>query len=324
MRPQVLVTHTLPEAGLDIVRQVCEVQLDAQDRHLTPEALRQALMGKAGMICLVTDQIDAQVLAAGDRLKVVANVAVGYDNIDVQAATERGILVTNTPGVLTETTADFTWGLLLSLARRIPEADHYVRTGKWHEWKFMFMLGRDVYDQTLGIIGMGRIGQAVARRARGFGMRILYHNRHRLHAAVEAELGVTWVALPRLLQEADFVSLHVPLTSDTMQFIGASELRMMRPTAYLINTARGPIIHEQALIHALKEGWIAGAALDVFEHEPQVPQALLALPNVVLAPHLGSASVGTRTKMAVMAAQNLVAALRGERPANIVNPEVYD
>jgi glyoxylate reductase len=324
VRPQVLVTHTLPEAGLDIVRQVCEVQLDAQDRHLTPEALRRAVMGKAGIICLVTDQIDAQVLAAGDRLKVVANVAVGYDNIDVQAATERGILVTNTPGVLTETTADFTCGLLLSMARRIPEADHYVRSGKWHEWKFTFMLGRDVYDQTLGIIGMGRIGQAVARRARGFGMRILYHSRHRLDAAIEAKLGVMWVALPRLLQEADFVSLHVPLTLDTTHFIGASELRMMRPTAYLINTARGPVINEQALIHALKEGWIAGAALDVFEHEPQVPQALLALPNVVLAPHLGSASVGTRTKMAVMAAQNLVAALRGERPANIVNPEVYD
>lgn len=323
MKPQVLITRLLPEAGLKVARQVCEVQLDPQDRPLTSEALGRAVAGKAGMICLVTDRIDAQVLEAGQALKIVANVAVGYDNIDVQAATERGILVTNTPGVLTDTTADFTWGLLLSVARRIPEADRYVRSGKWDEWKLMFLLGHDVYDKTLGLVGMGRIGQAVARRARGFGMRILYHNRSRLPASVEAELGATWVELPRLLQEADFVSLHVPLTADTTHLIGASELRMMRPTACLINTARGPVVHEQSLIRALTEGWIAGAALDVFEDEPRVPHALLALENVVLAPHIGSASVATRDKMALIAAQNLVAALRGERPPNLVNPEVY-
>jgi glyoxylate reductase len=282
------------------------------------------MQGKAGIICLVTDDIDAPVLEAGTALKVVANVAVGYDNVDVQTATRRGIAVTNTPGVLTDTTADFTWGLLLSIARRIPEADRYVRSGKWQEWRLMVMLGHDVYGQTLGIIGMGRIGQAVARRAQGFGMRLLYHNRHRLEPALEADLGATWVELPRLLQQADFVSLHVPLSADTTYLIGASELRMMRPSAYLINTARGPIVDEPALIRALQEDWIAGAALDVFEHEPQVPLALQELENVVLVPHIGSASVATRTKMAIMAAQNLLAVLRGERPPHVVNPEVYD
>jgi glyoxylate reductase len=323
MKPQVLITRRLPEPALDVVRQACEVQLDPQDRHLTPEALRQAVRGKAGIICLVTDAIDAPVLEAGAALKVVANVAVGYDNIDVPTATRRGIAVTNTPGVLTDTTADFTWGLLLSIARRISEADRYVRAGKWKEWKLMVMLGHDVYGQTLGIIGMGRIGQAVARRAQGFGMRLLYHNRQRLDPALEADLGATWVALPELLQQADFVSLHVPLSADTTHLIGASELRMMRPSAYLINTARGPIVDEPALIRALQEDWIAGAALDVFEQEPQVPQALQELENVVLVPHIGSASVATRTKMAVMAAQNLLAALRGEPPPHVVNPEVY-
>lgn len=323
MKPQILVTHMLPEAALDIVRQTCEIQLDPEDRPLTPEALCQAVVGKAGMICLVTDRIDTQVLEAGDALKVVANVAVGYDNIDVGAATARGIVVTNTPGAVTEATADFTWGLLLSIARRIPEGDRYIRAGRWEEWKLMFLLGHDVYNQTLGIIGMGRIGQAVARRARGFGMRVLYHNRHRLDHAVEAEFEATWVEFPRLLQEADYVSLHVPLSTDTTHLIGEPELRMMRPTACLINTARGPVIDEQVLIRALSEGWIAGAALDVFEDEPQVPQALLELENVVLAPHIGSASVATRTRMAVMAAQNVVAALRGECPPNAVNPDVW-
>jgi glyoxylate reductase len=313
----------LPEAALEVVSQACEVQLDRHDRRLSPAALQQAVADKEGMICLVTDRIDTQVLEAGPALKVVANVAVGYDNIDVQAATRRGIVVTNTPGVVTEATADLTWGLLLSVARRIPEGDRYVRAGQWQEWKLLFLLGQDVYQRTLGIVGMGRIGQAVARRARGFGMRVLYHNRRRLEAAVEAELGAVWVDLPTLLQQADFVSLHVPLVAETTHLIDAAALRMMRPSAYLINTARGPVVDETALVQALQEGWIAGAGLDVFEHEPQVPPALLALDNVVLVPHVGSASVATRTRMAVMAAENLLAALRGERPRYVVNPEVY-
>ncbi|GIX48829.1 MAG: D-glycerate dehydrogenase [Candidatus Tectimicrobiota bacterium] len=324
MKPKVLITRLLPEAALALVRQACEVQLDPDDRALSPAELRQAVADKEGIICLITDRIDASVLEAGPRLKVVANVAVGYDNIDVAAATRRGIVVTNTPGVLTETTADLAWGLLLSVARRIPEGDRFVRAGQWTEWKLMLMLGHDVYGQTLGIVGLGRIGQAVARRARGFGMTVLYHNRRRVSPALEAELGATWVELPTLLQRSDFVSLHVPLTAETTHLIGEAELRLMRPTAYLINTARGAVVDEAALIRALQEGWIAGAALDVFAHEPEVPEALTQLDNVVLTPHIGSASVATRTRMAVMAAQNLVAALRGERPPHVVNPEVYD
>jgi glyoxylate reductase len=323
VKPAVLVTQKIPERALALVQEVCDVQFDPQDQRLTPEALRQAVVGKAGMICLVTDQVDAQLLAAGTALKVVANVAAGYDNIDVRAATQRGIVVTNTPGAVTEATADLTWGLLLSIARRIPEGDRYIRAGKWNEWKFMFMLGGDVYDHTLGIIGMGRIGQAVARRAQGFGMRVLYHNRRRLDATLEQTLGATWVELPTLLQQADFVSVHVPLTAETTHRISEAELRMMQPTAYLINTARGAVVDEAVLVRALAEGWIAGAALDVFEREPELHQALFALENVVLVPHIGSASVATRTRMAVMAAENLLAALRGERPPHVVNPDVY-
>ena len=323
MKPRVLITRQLPEAAVEVARRDCDVDLDPLDRHLPPEALCQAVHDKAGIIALVTDTIDAKVFEAAPSLQVVANVAVGYDNIDVAAATQRGVVVTNTPGILTETSADLAWGLLLSIARRIPEADRYIRAGRWTEWKLMVMLGHDVYEQTLGIIGMGRIGQAVARRARGCGMRIIYHNRQRLAPAIEAELGATWVELPTLLREADFVSLHVPLSVATTRLIGEAELRLMKPTAYLINTARGTIVDEQALIRALQEGWIAGAALDVFEHEPHVPPALCALENVVLVPHIGSASVATRTRMAVMAAENLTAVLRGERPPHVVNSEVY-
>jgi glyoxylate reductase len=323
MKPPVLITRVLPQPATDLVQAACEVQLDRADRQLSPQELCQAVAGKVGLLCLITDRIDAGVLDAGTELKVVANIAVGYDNIDVQAATERGIVVTNTPGVLTETTADLAWALLLSIARRISEAERYVRAGKWHEWKLMLMTGHDVYGQTLGIVGMGRIGQAVARRAQGFGMRVLYHNRRRADAVLEADLGATWVELPTLLQEADFVSLHVPLSPETTHLIGEAELRLMRPTSYLINTARGAVVNEQALVRALQEQWIAGAALDVFEHEPHVPHDLLRLENVVVVPHIGSASVATRTRMAVMAAQNLIAAVRDQRPPYVVNPEVY-
>jgi len=322
VKPQVLITRQVPEAGLEMVRRACEIHLDLRDQQLTHEAMCQAVVGKSGIMCLSTDRIDARVLEAGGALKVVANVAAGYDNIDVPAATQRGILVTNTPGAVTESTADLTWGLMLSIARRIPEGERYIRAGQWDEWRLMFMLGRDIHAQTLGIVGMGRIGQAVARRAAGFGMRVLYHNRKRLEPTVEAELGTTWVEFSTLLRQADFVSLHVPLTTETRHCIGEAELRMMQPTAYLINTARGPVVDESALIRALQQGWIAGAGLDVFEHEPHVPQTLRELDNVVMVPHIGSASVATRDKMAVMAAQNLVAALRGERPPHLVNPEV--
>jgi len=322
MKPRVLITRVLPEPALEVVRQACEVQLDPLDQPLTPAALRQAVIGKQGVLCLVTDRLDAQVLDAATELKVVSNVAVGYDNIDVAAATQRGILVTNTPGVVTESTADLTWSLLCSLARRIAEGDRYIRAGKWRDWTLLLMAGSDIHGKTLGICGMGRIGQAVARRAKGFNMRILYHNRQRLDTALESELNATWVEKRTLLQQADFVSLHVPLSAATTYFIGVEELRLMRPTAYLINAARGPVVDEAALIQALQQGWIAGAALDVFEHEPHVPQALQELENVVLVPHIGSASVATRTRMAVMAAENLVAVLREEYTPYIVNPAV--
>jgi glyoxylate reductase len=322
MKPRVLITRVLPEPALEVVRQACEVQLDPLDQPLTPAALRQAVMGKQGVLCLVTDRLDAQVLDAATELKVVSNVAVGYDNIDVAAATQRGILVTNTPGVVTESTADLTWSLLCSLARRIAEGDRYIRAGKWRDWTLLLMAGSDIHGKTLGICGMGRIGQAVARRAKGFNMRILYHNRQPLDTALASELNATWVEKRTLLQQADFVSLHIPLSAATTHFIGLEELRMMRPTAYLINAARGPVVDEAALIQALQQGWIAGAALDVFEHEPHVPQALQELENVVLVPHIGSASVATRTRMAVMAAENLVAVLRDEYTPYIVNPAV--
>jgi len=322
MKPRVLITRVLPEPALDVVCQACEVQLDPLDQPLTPAALRQAVLGKQGVLCLVTDRLDAQVLDAGTELKVVSNVAVGYDNIDVAAATQSGILVTNTPGVVTESTADLTWSLLCSLARRIAEGDRYIRAGKWRDWTLLLMAGSDIHGKTLGICGMGRIGQAVARRAKGFNMRILYHNRQRLDTALESELNATWVEKRTLLQQADFVSLHIPLSAATTHFIGVEELRLMRPTAYLINAARGPVVDEAALIQALQQGWIAGAALDVFEHEPHVPQALQELENVVLVPHIGSASVATRTRMAVMAAENLVAVLRDEYTPYIVNPVI--
>lgn len=323
MQPRVLITRQIPEQAVHLVQQSCDMQYDPSDQPLTSADLRRAVADKAGMICLVTDHIDAGVLEAGTSLKVVANVAVGYDNIDVEAATRRGIVITNTPGVLTETSADLTWGLLFSIARRIPEGDRFIRAGKWKEWKLLLMLGHDVYERTLGIVGMGRIGQAVARRARGFGMRILYHNRHRVDRSLEAELGATWVEFPTLLQQADFVTLHIPLSPATTRLIGAAELRLMKPTTYLINTTRGAVVDENALIHALREGQIAGAALDVFEHEPDVPQALKECDNVVLVPHIASASVATRTRMAVMAAQSLTAVLCGEPPLHVVNPEVY-
>ena len=324
MAPRVLITHKLADEAVEVARQACDVRFTPLDQPLDAATLRQAIVGMDGIISVVTDTIDAAFLEAGADLKVVANVAAGYDNVDVPAATRRGVVVTNTPGVVTESTADLTWGLLFSIARRIPEADRYIRAGKWKAWRLMALLGNDVHGRTLGIVGMGNIGQAVAKRASGFGMTILYHNRHRLPETLEFELNATWVELQTLLQTADFVSVHTPLSTETRHLIGEKELRMMQPTAYLINTSRGPVVDETAVIRALQEQWIAGAGLDVFEQEPDVPQALKDLDNVVLLPHIGSASIASRTRMAVMAAQSAVAVLQGERPQHVVNPEVYE
>ncbi len=322
LKPKVLITRKIPEEGIKIIVEHCVTEVSELDGVLPREVLLEKVKGKDGILCLLTDTIDREVMeAAGPNLKVIANYAVGFDNIDVEEATRRGIMVTNTPGVLTETTADLTWALMMSIARRIVEGDKFVRAGKFRGWEPMLLLGTDVYGSTLGIIGFGRIGQAMARRASGFNMKVIYFDMQRAPSQIENELKASFRTLPELLREADFVTIHVPLTSETHHLIGEQELKMMKKEAYLINSARGPIVDEKALAQALKENWIRGAALDVFEREPEVEPELLELDNVVLTPHLGSASYATRTKMAIMAANNLVRALKGEVPPNLVNRE---
>lgn len=319
---RVFVTRLLPGPALEVLRKKCEVEVNKEDRVLTKREIIEGVRGKDGLLCLLTDRIDAEVMDAGaPTLKVISNYAVGFDNIDVPEATRRGIAVTNTPGVLTETTADLTWALLMAIARRIVEADKFVRKGGWKGWAPSLFLGRDVYGKTLGIVGLGRIGKAVARRAAGFEMKVLYFDVRRDEKA-EKELGIRFVSLEELLRESDFVSIHVPLAKETWHLIGEKELRLMKPAAFLVNVARGPIVDEAALIRALREHWIAGAALDVYEKEPYVPPELLQLENTVLLPHLGSASVETREKMAMMAVENLLAVLESRIPPNLVNPEV--
>lgn len=318
----VYVTREIPQAGLDIVRDACEhVEINPEDRVLTRQELLAAVRGRDGVLCLLTDTVDAAVLDAAAGCRVFANYAVGYNNIDVPAATARRIAVTNTPGVLTDATADLTWALLFATARRIPEGDRYTRAGKFKGWSPMLLLGGDISGRTLGIVGAGRIGTAVALRSRGFRMRVLYFDTVQ-NEAIEQAVGAERVDLDRLLRESDFVSLHVSLDESTRHLIGARELGLMKPTAYLVNTSRGPVVDERALVSALRERRIAGAGLDVFENEPALAPGLAELDNVVIPPHLGSATIATRTRMATLAATNLVAALRGERPPNIVNPEV--
>ena len=274
---------------------------------------------KEGLLCTITDRIDAEVLDHAPALRVIANFGVGFEHIDLAAATQRGLPVTNTPGVLTEATADLAFALILATARRLVEGDKRVREGKFTYWAPLLFLGREVSGQTLGLIGAGRIGQAVAKRARGFGMRVLYYNRTPLSPAAEQELHVSLAPLEDLLREADFVTLHVPLTPQTRHLIGRRELELMKPTAHLINTARGPVVDEAALVEALRRGEIGGAGLDVYEREPQLSPGLTELDNVVLLPHVGSATIETRTRMGLMAAANLLAGLRGERPPNCLN-----
>ena len=291
------------------------------ERPPRPEVLKR-VAGKDALICLLTEKVDRELLgAAGPNLRIVANVAVGYDNIDVPACTEGNVAVTNTPGVLDETTADFTWTLLMAVARRLVEGDRLARSGAWRQWNLDQLCGTDVWGKTLGIIGFGRIGRAVARRAAGFRMRVIYYSTTRAAVEVERELNAEYLERDRVLEQADFLSLHVPLRADTRGLIGPAELAKMKRTAFLINTTRGPVVQEAALVAALEQGTIAGAALDVFEREPLISDGLRR-DNVVLAPHLGSASIETRTRMAMIAVENVIAFFSGKRPPTILNPEV--
>ncbi len=309
-----------PEARA-ILERAGPVDTSPTEDELPEAELARRLTEVEALIPTGAHRVPASLLAAAPRLRVVAVAAVGYNLVDVAAATARGILVTNTPGVLTETTADLAWALMLATARRVVEADAFVRSGRWRGVTWSLMLGTDVHGATLGIIGCGRIGRAIARRAAGFGMRILYHNR-RPDPAAEA-LGAAYCTRTDLLREADFVVLAVPLGPETRGLIGEAELALMKPTAFLINVARGPVVDEAALVRALREGRLRGAGLDVFEDEPRVHPSLLELPQVVLTPHIGSASRATRRAMATLAAENCVAALAGRRPPNLVNPEAW-
>ena len=315
---KILVTREIPTAGLRLLEDFDVTTLSGEPPE--KRELLEAADGAAGILCTVSENIDAEVMdAAGDSLRVVANMAVGYDNIDVEAAIDRDITVTNTPGILEETTADTAFMLLLAAARRLGEAERFLRAGKWEAWGPKQFTGPDVWGKTLGIIGFGGIGQAVARRAKGFGMDVLYTARSSKEDA-EKELGARKVELEELLQESDFVSIHTPLTNETRHLIGEKELGTMKQTAVLVNASRGPVVDELVLAEALENKAIFSAGLDVYEEEPKVHPKLLELENVVLAPHIGSASIETRDKMAYTAAENLQAVLNGEEPRNPVDP----
>ena len=322
MRPTVLITRKIFDEVVAFVKEHFEVEDNQNDGPFSPDELIRRLQGKAGAIILLTDRINEGVLSQCPDLKIVSNIAVGYNNIDVPACTRHGVMVTNTPGVLDDTTADFTWTLLLATARHLVEADQYLRSLKWDGWKLMEFLGYDVHHKTLGICGLGRIGQGVARRAKGFSMKILYTDLIRASSSIEEDLRVRFVDKKTLLTESDFVTLHVPLESQTTHYLSRAELALMKPTAILINASRGPVVDEKALVQALQEGKIAGAGLDVYEREPEVEPVLLGMKNVVLAPHIASASYETRLRMAMMATENLIAGLTGKRPPNLVNEEV--
>jgi len=318
-RPAVYVTRELPGDAVERLRQAASVRVWTEELPPPRDVLLREAAVADGLLTLLTDRIDAELMDTAPRLRIVSNVAVGYDNIDVAEATRRAILVTNTPGILTETTADFAFALLMAAARRVVEADRYTHQGRWKTWGPQVLLGQDVHGACLGIVGLGGVGLEVAKRARGFGMRILYCD-HRRRLREERRYGLIHTDLDQLLREADFVSLHVPLTSDTRHLIGERELSLMKPTAILVNTARGPIVDQQALYRFLKERRISAAALDVTEVEPiPMDDPLLTLDNVTIAPHIASASVATRTRMASVAADNLLAALRGEDPPNCAN-----
>lgn len=321
MKPKVFITRQLPAAVLEMIQAVCDAEVWPDELPPPREVLLDKAAGVDGLLTMLTDRIDKGLLDRAPRLRVVSNCAVGVDNIDIPAATRRGIIIGHTPEVLTETTADFAFALLMAAARRLVAGDRYIRAGHWRTWGLLTLLGQDVHGATLGLVGLGRIGAAVARRASGFHMRILYYSRTR-RLDLEQQLGVGWADLDSLLRQADFVSLHTPLTPETRHLINARTLGLMKTTAILINTARGPVVDQAALYEALQQGRLAGAALDVTDPEPlPLTDPLLTLPNCLITPHIASASIATRTQMAMMAAANLLAGLRGEMPPNPVNPD---
>lgn len=319
MRPAVYITRKIPDSALALLRETCDVQMWPHEAVPVPrQVLEEQIAAVDGLFCLLTEQIDADLLGRASKLKVVSNMAVGYNNIDVAHAAEKGIVVTNTPGVLTETTADLTFALLMATARRIVEAADFIRQGGWQTWSPMLLTGQDVHGATLGIIGLGRIGESLAKRAKGFDMRVLYHSRTRREAAEHA-LGLEYAEFDTLLKEADYVCVMTPYTPATHNLIGQRELSLMKRTAILINTARGGIVNEEALFAALKDGAIWAAGLDVFAEEPvRLDHPLLTLPNVVTLPHIGSASINTRTRMAELAAINLLYGVTGRTPPHVV------
>ncbi|HEV2196480.1 MAG TPA: D-glycerate dehydrogenase [Candidatus Acidoferrum sp.] len=320
-KPKVLATHRLFEPARKILQEHCEVEYwEKPERPPREEVLRRT-KDKEALVCLLTEKVNEELLQAAPKLKIAANVAVGFDNIDVAACTKRGVVATNTPGVLDETTADFAWTLLMAVGRRLLEGDALARSGNWKGWDLDQLVGTDVWGKTLGIVGFGRIGRAMARRAGGFQMKVIYTDAVRAAAGVEKELRAEYRDMNALLSEADFISVHTPLLPETRGLFNAEKFERIKRTAFLINTSRGPVVNESDLVTALESGKIAGAALDVFEKEPAIHPGLRRA-NVVLAPHIASASLETRTKMACMAAENVVALLQGRRPANILNPEV--
>jgi glyoxylate reductase len=320
-KPKVYATHGLFESARQILQESCEVEYWAKPERPPREEVLRQVREKEGLVCLLTEKVNEEFLRAAPKLRIVANVAVGFDNIDVPACTKRGVVATNTPGVLDETTADFAWTLMMAVARRLAEGEALARSGNWTNWNLDQLVGTDVWGKTLGIVGFGRIGRAVTRRASGFQMKVIYTDAVRAAPEIESELKAGFRDMNALLAEADFISVHVPLLPETRGLFNSTKFYRMKPTAYLINTSRGPVVDEAALVAALENGKIAGAALDVYENEPLIHPGLKRA-NVVLAPHMASASLETRTKMACMAAENVVARFKGQPPPNMLNPEV--
>jgi glyoxylate reductase len=320
-RPKIFATRPLFDEARQILQEKCEVEYWAQPERISREELFRRVKDKQGLVCLLTERVDDGLLQGATKLRMVANVAVGFDNIDVPACTKRGVAVTNTPGVLDESTADFAWTLMMAVARRLGEGEALARSGNWKGWDLDQLVGTDVWGKALGLVGFGRIGRAMARRAGGFKMKVLYTDVQRAPEDVEKECNAEYRDFNTLLAESDFVSVHVPLSSDTQGLFEAAKFFRMKPTAFLINTSRGQVVDEAALVHALESKKIAGAALDVYENEPFIHPGLKR-PNVVLAPHIASASLETRTKMSVIAAENVKAFFDGKRPPNVLNPEV--